>query len=475
MTFQQLFAIVRARWVVALAVFALVFGGVAAYTLLTPKTYTATASVLLDVKNADPIAGMVSPSLASPSYLMTQVDIITSKRVATKVIRNLRLNESREMRQKWQQATKGTGDFEGWLATLIRASLDAHPSRGSNVIFLNYQAADPTFAAAITNGFVQAYLETVLELRTNPAKQSMDFFDANAKSSRAALEESQNRLSEYQRNKGLLVTDERLDVETARLAELSNQLVQAQAALVDSGSRNAAAVAQGERSPDVGGSPMVASLKTDLTRLQTNLEQLTTRFGDEHPQVLEVKSGIAETKRKLDAEIRRVTSSVGVGNSVNASRVSQMRVALDEQRIKVLRLKATRDEAAILQRDVDNAQRAYDGVLARMNTSNLERQANQANILALESAVAPSVPSNPRISTNIALGAMVAGVLALAVALVIEQLDRRLRVQSEVEQLLNQPLIGSIPSFNKGRKVGLDLAKRLQIPSNPLPALPHKA
>ena len=474
MTFQQIFAILRARRIWALSLFVLVFGSAVAFTLLLPKTYTATASVLLDVKNADPIAGVVSPSMATPAYLMTQVDIINSKRVSMRVIKNLRLSESTEMRTKWKESTKATGNFEGWLATALQSSMEARPSRGSNVIFVTYKAADPQFASVVANGFVQAYLDTVLELRTNPAKQSRDFFEANAKSARQALEDAQAKLSDYQKTQDLLVTDERLDVETTRLNELSNQVVATQALAVDSGSRQAAAKAQGERSPDVMASPLVGTLKAELIRQQTNLEQLSTRLGDSHPAVVEARTGVDETRRKLDAEIIRVTSSVGVGNSVNLSRVAQLHASLDAQRVKVLKMKRVRDEATILQRDVDSAQRAYEGVLVRMSNTYLESQANQANISALETAVAPSIPSSPMIFTNVALGGVLALIVSVGVALLVEHLDRRLRVHSEIEALLNQPLIGSIPSF--GIRKGIPRkAKPFQLDTTTLKALPNKA
>jgi chain length determinant protein EpsF len=412
-----------------------------AITWTTPKTYVATASVLLDVKNADPIAGMVSPSMATPAFLVTQVDILKSKRVGMKVIRNLRLQDSDEMRQRWKKETKATGDFRGWLATLLQNGMEARPSRGSNVIFVSYKGTDPQFVATVANGFVQAYLETVLELRTDPAKSSKDFFDANTKSARTALESAQARVSDYQKSQDLLVTDERLDVETSRLNELSNQLVLVQSALADSSSRQAAATSQGDRSPDVMANPLVASLKADLIKQQTTMEQLSIRLGESHPSVQEQRTGIEDTSRKLDAEIRRVTSSVGVGNTVNLSRVAQVKSSLEAQRLKVMKLKAIRDEAAILQRDVDNAQRAY--------SSNLESQANQANVASLETAVAPSTPDLPRVGTSMALGALVAMVLAIAMALLVEVWDRRFRIPEEAEWLLQQPVLGHMPSFRK--------------------------
>ncbi len=473
MTFQLIFSIVRARWIVATSVFATVFAAVVAFTLLMPKSYTANASIILDIKGQDPIAGMVSPALAAPSYLMTQVDVVTSNRVALKVVRDLKLNEMADLRKKWQNATQSTGDFEAWLALLLKSNLEARPSRGSNVIYLSYQAADPNFAAVVANGFVKAYLDTTLELRTAPAKQYNDFFDANARALRAELERAQGRLSEFQRNQGLVVTDERLDVETARLNELSSQYVMTQAAVADSGSRQNAANAQGDKSPDVLNNPIVAGLKSDINRQEAALEQLTTKLGDQHPSVIEARSGVAELRRKLDSEVRRVTSSVGVGNSVNINRSAQIKLALDEQRTKVLKMKAVRDEATLLQRDVDNAQRAYDAVVARMSTTSLESQVNQANISALEMAKAPSTYSSPRLLTNFALGFLIGLILAVAVALILERLDRRLRASEDLDALFQLPLLGAVPAFRKLAQVS-DAGRRLSLSRAPLRALTHK-
>ena len=115
MSFEQLLAVLRARWAIALATFVLISGTVAALTLLAPKTYTAQGSVVLDVKNPDPIAGMVAGTIGNPSYLMTQIDIITSSRVALRVVKNLKLTTNNDMRKRWQDATKATGDFELWM------------------------------------------------------------------------------------------------------------------------------------------------------------------------------------------------------------------------------------------------------------------------------------------------------------------------------------------------------------------------
>lgn len=462
MSFEQLLAVLRARWAIALATFVLISGTVAALTLLAPKTYTAQGSVVLDVKNPDPIAGMVAGTIGNPSYLMTQIDIITSSRVALRVVKNLKLTTNNDMRKRWQDATKATGDFELWMADLLRKGIEARPSRGSNVIFLSYKAADPAFAASIVNAFVEAYLEVSVDMRTAPAKQFNQQFDTNARALRANVEAAQARLSEFQQKQNLIVTDERLDIETARLNELSSQFVGMQAAMADSGSRQTAARSNADQSPDIMSNSLVASLKSDIVRQEASLEQLRTRLGEQHPQVVELKTNLNDMRAKLNQEVVRVTSSLGVSNNVNTSRASQIKAALEEQRTKVLKLKTIRDEAAILQRDVDVAQRALDGVVARMQSASLESQALQNNVSALEYARAPATPSEPRVFSNIMLGSVAAAVAALILTLLIEYRDRRLRTLSEVEALFQQQLLGAIPSFKKPSRLS-ELSSRLSL------------
>jgi succinoglycan biosynthesis transport protein ExoP len=471
MTVERIIAILRARWMAALAVFVVVAGGVAAYTLTREKTFTAVAAVVLDIKNADPIQGMVSPSIASPSYLMTQVDLITSNRVAQRVVRTLKLNASDDMRRRWLADTQGKSiSLDSYIGAALRTNLDARPSRGSNVINVSYQASDPRFAATVANAYVQAYLDTVVDLRTLPAKQSKEMFDSSLKAARSALEHAQGQLSSYQQKQSLMVTDERLDVETARLNELSTQYVVSQTAMADSSSRQAAAMSKGEIAPDVLSNPLVSSLRAELIRQQNGLEQITLKLGDQHPQVQEMKAGIADQSRKLEAEIRKVMGSVGVGNSVNTNRSAQLHASLEMQRGKVMKMKVIRDEAAILQRDVDSAQRVYDGLLNRMGNSNLESQATQANVSALEYAEPPPAPSSPRILMSIVVGALIGLVLATALAMLLEHLDHRLRVETEIEALLQQPCVGSIPAFKKRKGVPVN-SPVLRVANQPIKAL----
>jgi chain length determinant protein EpsF len=438
-------------------------------SLLLPKQYEAGASVVIDVK-PDPVSAMAFPSMALPSFMATQVDILTSDRVALRVIRDLKLLDNAGLREQWQTDGGGKGTVEQWLIDLLQKNLDVKPSRESNVIQISYKSPDARFAAGLANSFANAYIATTLELRTDPAKQFSSFFVAQSKDARTALEAAQAKLSAFQREKGIIAADERMDVENARLAELSTQLVQMQAIASESTSRQQQAGSAGDRMQEVLNNPLIAGLKADLTRGEARLQELNSKFGDNHPQVVEARANIGELRTRIDAETRRVTSGVGVTNTINKQREAQVRRELDAQRAKLLQMKAVRDQGQVLVREVENAQRSYDGVMARLNQTAMESQANQSYANLLTSAQPPAEHASPKLVLNTALAVFLGALLAVGTALLLELNNRRVRAPDDVVAALGLPVLGVLPKPNAKRFVSGKTALQIQQRMIGLPA-----
>jgi polysaccharide biosynthesis transport protein len=445
MTIAQLLSILKARWISAIVVALLTIGATVAASLLMPKNYTATASVVLDIRSPDPIVGMPMNGMASPSYMATQVDILTSDRVAQRVVQKLRLAENQEMRKRWNEDTGGKGNFESWIANIFQKKLDVKPSRESNVIYVSYTNPDPRFASALANTFVQAYIETSIGLRASPAKQYNEFFDARGKELREAVEVAQEKLSTFQKANGLTGSDERFDIETQRLNELNTQLVTLQAIAAESSSRTAQARTSGDQMQEVISNGLLSSLRADLTRQEARLTEMNAKLGDAHPMVKELRANIGELRQRLESETRRVTGGVGVTGSINRQREAETRAALDAQRSKVLRLKTLRDEAVTMQRAVETAQRAYDQVTQRINQTSLESQLNQSNISVLSQADEPTEPSSPKVILNLLVSVFVGTLLGVSFAILRELTDRRVRTLDDLTSGLDVAVLGMIP------------------------------
>lgn len=456
MNLANLIAVLRARWLPAVLAFVLVLGAAVAYTVLAPKMYTATATLVIDIK-PDPVAAMLYGGAASPAMMNTQVEVLRSDRVALRVVRNLKLTEVPEIRKLWEKVSKGDGTIEDWLVDFMLRNLDVQVARaGSNVVNVAYRGTEPQFVATLANAFVQAYLETAVELRVDPAREYSGFFSKQVDEARTALESAQQHLSKFQQAQGIIATDERFDVEMNRLNMLSQQLVSMQGVSGESSSR---ALAANDNLSEVLNSPVLAPLKADVGRAEARLRELSSRYGDQHPQVVEARSTLNDLKARLAAETRNVTGSVSVSARIDRAREGQVRASLEEQRAKVLRMKEVRDQSSVLARDVENAQRSYDLLLNRYNQSNLESQNRQSNASMLARATPPGAPSSPKVAANLLIGVFFGIAVGLGVAFALEQLDKRIRVPSDAVAALGLPVIGIMPTPAIGRRMRVQLAQ----------------
>jgi polysaccharide biosynthesis transport protein len=445
---SQITQILRARWGLVAAVAAATVAAVAAVSLVLPKEYTGTSALLVDSKSPDPINGMVVGG-GMPGYIATQIDIIKSERVARRVVQTLKLTESPVLKEQWSKATNGYGDYEAWTAKLMLQNLSVKPSRESSVIEVAYTGADPQFSAVVANAFAQAYIDTTLDLRVEMAKRYSQRFDSQAQEAKKRLETVQTRLSDLQKEAGIVATDERFDVENARLGELNTQFTLLQALLAESESRTRAA---GPNISEVLNNPLVSGMKSEMIRQEARMKEIGSKLGTAHPQYLELQESTAELRRKLEQETSRITSSLGLNNAVNASRLAQVKRELDLQKKKVLALRDQRDSVSVLVKEVENAQRAYDAIALRFSETNLESQSAQTNVSVLKVATPALDTATPRVGLNIILGAVFGLLLGTSAAFLRELTDRKVRTEADLQEGMGLISLGTMPTSTEAEK-----------------------
>ena len=439
MTPKQYLQVVWARKWLVLGLLVLVSTAGIVTTMLLPRQYTAESTMVVEMR-IDPVLGALAPSLAAPGYMATQIEIIRSERVASRVVQMMGIEKSPKAVQQWREATDAKIPIERYFAGLLQRGLGVEVVRGSNLINVTFSAPDPQFAQAAANAFIQAYLDVSVELRIAPAKQSAAFLDEQTKVLRANLEAAQAKLTKFQQEKGIVVSDERLDQENTRYTSLSTQLSAAQAELVETATRGRNTGS--ETSPDVLGSPAVQGLKGQLAAAQTKLTEISAIVGKNHPTRVQLEAQIDEIKKQLSAEIRRVSSGTSTVSRGSAEKVGELKAMLEAQKKLLLSLRTDRDQISVYLRDVDTAQRAYEAVTSRVGTFNLESQNNQANTRLLSPAVEPLEPSRPKVKTGV-VGSILAGlVVGLLAALGWELLDRRVRNPEDLLIVPGVPVLG---------------------------------
>jgi protein tyrosine kinase modulator len=449
-TFLQYLRVVWVRRRLVLGLFLALSAAGIGLTLSLPKQYTAETSLIIEVR-IDPALGAIAPALAAPSYMATQVEIMRSERVASRAVAILGVERSPIAVAQWREATNQKIPLERYFATVLERGLTVEPSPGSNVMNLTFSSQDPIFAQAAANAFAQAYMDVSVELRVAPARQSATFLEDQSKTLRGNLEQAQSRLSKYQQDKGIVVSEERIDQEDARYSALIAQLAMAQAERVETSARQRNSGR--DNSPDVLLSPAVQGLKAQLAAAQTRLTEISSIVGKNHPTRKQLEAQIVELQRQIATETNRVAGAAYASNRGNEQRVAELQAMVDAQKKKMLALRSDRDQIAVYGRDVETAQRAYEAVAQRLSQLNLEGQNNQANTRLLSPAVEPLEPSKSKTLKGIVaslLGALVAGI---AVALGLEMLDRRVRSVDDLLSMSHVPLIGVMRPAGSRRPV----------------------
>jgi succinoglycan biosynthesis transport protein ExoP len=445
MNVHQFLLILIARKRVILATLAVTVLLTVGFSLVQQKTYKATASVLLNYKGVDPLTGLTMPGQLLPGYMATQIDIISSKNVALRVVDALKLATSAAVLDQFNATTDGRGNVRDWLADLLLKKLEIVPARESSVVEISFKGADPQFVSAVANAFADEYQRVTVLLKSEPMKKASSYFNEQTKLLRDNVETAQARLSKYQQEKGIVSLDfNRADVELARLNDLSQQLVAAQGQAIEASSRERMAHGTAVDSPDVGNNVLIQNMRIALASAEAKFSEVGQRLARNHPQYLSAKAEVDKMRADLNTALRSVSRSVGNNAVVLRQREGELRNALAAQKVKVLELNRARDELGVLLKDMDSAQRAFDAASQRLSQTRIEASSEQSDISVLNPAVPPIEPAGPRVLLNTFVSVLLGAILGVGISLLIEMLNRPIRSSGDMHELLGVPVLGTV-------------------------------
>lgn len=436
-----LFSALRARLgLFALALFTTLAAAVALSRWL-PPSYRATVSML--VAEQTPTSGFVAPQERT-AYLQTQADIVASERVARRVLDTLKLAQNAEAKAAYAEAGS-PGSFDEWLIAGLQRGLKVETAQ-SNVIRISFDAADPKVAAAAVDAFAKAFVDATHDLRSQNARKSDELFEERLAVLRTDLQQAQANLTNYQREHGFVSADEAADIENARLAELSSQLVKAQDQTLELHSRQQQArafTAKGaplERLQDVQANSQVQRLSSELLQGETRLQDLALQYGVNYPLYQRQAAENRSRRAALDAEVRKVVAGIETAVEQGRRREVDLAAAIEAQRARLLELKAGRNELAQLVRNVDTAQKTYDAAVQKFVIDVAEHRVEQAHVSMLSPAVVPREARQPRLALNVAVALVVGVLLGLAIVVAMEMADRRVRSDMDLRLGMSVPV-----------------------------------
>lgn len=484
MHFNQYWQILQGRIKVVIITFGAIVLTTALMLAMTPNTYTATASLNFDFQGSNPYMDVrtLSPS-AEGSYITTQISIIKSQHVAKKVVDNLSQSQreqlisamdghltildrlmgelfsrlrgavdlfSAESQTAVGQESLNVPDPNSGLALALTNNLKVTPVIGSRIVTLEYSSTDPSVSALITNAYVRAYTNTNLEMLIDPAKRTAVWFDERLGTLRHAAEAAQTKLAVYQQQEGIVATDERFDIESKRLTDLTTQLLDAQVETRKSvTSQQQVEELQSKRVsldniPEFQNNASIQKAKDEVRQYEAKLAELSSRLGDNHPQFQRMMLELNAAKRRLSNEFGSLVQ--GANNSVKIAleRERSVERALAAQKQVVLQFKSERGAMDMLNREVESAQAAYNSALKQFNESSLQSLVTQTNISVIDAAQVPRHPSGPNIGQNMGLAVLVGLMLGIGIAFGWELIDRRVRSREDLLADLSLPVLGTL-------------------------------
>lgn len=446
MRFGLIFEIIRSRFGLISLIFLVTLASAVGASLMMSKKYEAVSVLYVDISQVNQVSGATEFSNTSVrNKLSNQVEIIRSDAVVSRAIEILGYDKDPGILDAWKKDTNGEGELAGWLAPGLLRPLEAEPSLDGTTITLAYETTSGKSAADIVNAFSNAYIQESLELRTRKTKETAAFFELEVEKNRARVEAAETKLSEFQRENGIVGTDKRFDIENQKLQDLTTRLVAAEADLSDAEARQKTARGRGSAAPEVVQNSLIQSLKADVSQAKGRMGQVRSKYGVNHPAYKRAASELKQLQGQLYSEIRNVTRSLRSGARIAQRRVNDLKAAVEKQRATVLSLKSSHDQISVMQRELDAAIEGLDTSTKRARETNLIVAGTRSNVSILTPAIAPLLPSRPNLLVNSIVGAILGLFLGFVAALTLEAASRPLRSSEDLLNAAGVPILAVLP------------------------------
>jgi succinoglycan biosynthesis transport protein ExoP len=423
MSVAQFAAILLHYWK-QIAVITLVFTFLAAVTIkFLPKTYTATATLIVNSDLRDPLAGRDFPAEMIASYVSTQIELMTSPIVLLPVIDRLKLMEDKS----FTAGFSGNGDaLREFVQKNLALALQVQRGTGGQLLYVAASAKSAAQAADIANAVADVYIEQDRRRLNDPAGERAQRYTEELAELREKATIAQDKVTAFRKENGIGdMNSASSGTEVQLLDTLHQHLLETQNLR-----RTLEAKLTGRQAPadETAGS---AVLDAQLAQLA----QLSGTFGSQHPKVKELNAQILLTRQSL-ANANHATSANTEAELARTKELERKYVqAVAEQEAKVLKLRQAQDEGSKLVLELESAKSVYKQALDGFDQIMFQAVATHANVSVVSRAVPPLRASKPN-KNKLMLMALAAG-LGLGVGIPLGYgliFARRLRCRDDVER-----------------------------------------
>ncbi len=481
----------RHRWLIAATT--LILGGTAAFVAWSlPSYYVAEARVLVGVEaprvfNAEAIITDVSPDA---ERVANEGFVLQSRALAKKVIDKLKLAENPLFNPElakpslWSRLPNSTAflpaSVTAWfdrlhttsvkeastpdkamtvrdnrLIDIFLSHIDVSLLGRSHVLSVKADARDPDTAASMANTLADSYIDYQKRDKIATLDRVDKFLLGRVAELREQVRKSDQAVEDYRRSHGLYKSSGN-GVTAQQMTELNTQLIAAQTAKAEAASRlqEAKDVSKGglggESVPEVLKSPLIASLKQQQADSERKAAELSASYGQKHPLMANANAEVANTRRKVSAEIAKTIDGLA-----RESRTADARYEALSQNFEKLKgeMGQVNDQSIgleALERDATVNRNLLEAMLNRAKQSTGAADILQANARLVSPAAPAEAPSYPPKSLIAFLGLVGGLLVGSSLALMREGGDHTFRRADQIESTIGLPVMAMVPQI-RGR------------------------
>ncbi|HYN23725.1 MAG TPA: exopolysaccharide transport family protein [Pyrinomonadaceae bacterium] len=476
----------------------------AIYIARQPDVYEAQARIQVDLEQFNPVVGATKSNAfiynaptEDPTYFNTQIQILSSADLLSRVVKTLDLEHNREFlspksaqgRSTWENLRRMVG-FGGKdsdevtnhvrvverlplndslapatsrediveinrLAPYVgslQGGLSTKQITDTRLIEVSFKHADPLVAAKILNAIADAFVYSNLERKTETSDRAGDFLQKRVVELQTEIRASEERLINYAKNHQILSLDANQNTVVDRLAGLNRQLLEAEneRKLAEAAYRASLAPGAAEALAESTAKQAI-DLETKLAELRQKRAELLVEYTEKVPEVREIDEQIAVLEKQARESRTRaaavVTTNLATRYRQALAREQSLRTAFGQQRGETL----TQNDAAInyriIQQEIETNKGLLDGLLQRSKENDVVMAGTPNNIRVLDYATVPKGPVGPERMQGVALALLLSFVLGIALARYLDYLDDTIHSSAEVEKLLHLPALAVIPAI----------------------------
>lgn len=436
LSMAQTLAILRAYRRLSVLIVVLGLSLTALAIALWPRTYTATAALMVNYEVHDPLNGKELPIGQLGSYIATQVELLQTPELLLSVVDRLGLTHDPDYARGYRS---DRGTLREWVAAQVAKTLAVFQSqRGSQLIYVTYSADEPVHAAQVANMVAEVYKEQDAERAAGPPGERAQRYAQQLEGLKGKVEQAQRDVTAFHQRNALVDPGSKGGTDVLLLAALDERLLAAQNTRRDAEARAAQPQAVSDQ---VLASLPVQALKAQLGTQEQRLALLNRQFMPNYPDVVEMQMQVEASRRAIALTVQSYGDNARANRGVAQRLEQDLQRAVETQRARMLARSQLEDEAAKNQLELESAQAVYRRALEGYDQIMFASNHRGSNVRLVSPAAPPVRASKPRVLMGLALGAGASLLLGLGLPLLYERLNRRVRCRDDLELQHGVPVL----------------------------------